>query len=189
MSLRDPLLASSVSEALTEPRFTYPTARYVASMSIQKEFDFRNPPSDQLSMEEGKHSATRCANPQCSKELLYLREGSLQLLALESDSDEESRQDDGAFATKPLRSRFFWLCGECSKTHIVKQWTTSGLVLVLRNQKTAGGHPDLMTPAAVATTQPPPVSMIVPPLPPMGDPLHRSALLVLRRNFPGTKTG
>jgi hypothetical protein len=157
-------------------------------MSIQKEFDFCNPPSDRLSVVEGKHSsAMRCANPQCSKELLYLREGSLQLLALESDSDEESKQDDGAFAMKPRRSRFFWLCGECSKTHIVEQWTTSGLVLALRNQKTARSRPDLMTPAAVATTQPHPVSLIVPPLPPTADPLHRSALLVLRRNVSGPR--
>jgi hypothetical protein len=187
MSLRDPLLASSVSEALTEPRFTYTTARYVASMSIQKEFGVRNPPSDRLSVVEGKHSATRCANPQCSKELLYLREGSLQLLELESDSDDQSGQDDGAFAMKPLRSKYFWLCGECSKTHIVKQWTTSGLVLVLRNQEKAGSRPNLITPAALATTQPLPASST--PLPPMAHPLHRSALLVPRRSFLGPKTG
>ena len=77
-------------------------------MSFQTEFDFRNPPSDRLSREEVMHnSAMQCANPKCSKELLYLREGSLQLLALESDSDDQSRQDDGSFAMKPLRSRFF----------------------------------------------------------------------------------
>jgi hypothetical protein len=77
-------------------------------MSIQKKFDVRNPPSDRLSVVEGKHnSATRCANPQCSKELLYLREGSLQLLELEPDSADQARQDDGAFAMKPLRSKFF----------------------------------------------------------------------------------
>jgi hypothetical protein len=108
----------------------------VASMSIQKEFDISNAPSDRPSVLEGKNnSAMRCANPLCSKELLYLREGSLQLLALEPHPDDQFRQDDGAFAMKPLHSKFFWLCGECSKTHIVKQWTTSGLVLVLRNQK------------------------------------------------------
>jgi hypothetical protein len=102
-------------------------------MSIRKEVDARNPESDRPRLVEGKHnSAMRCANPQCSKELLYLREGSLQLLELESDSDDPSRQDDGAFAMKPLRSKFFWLCGECSKTHIVKGWTTSGLILMLR---------------------------------------------------------
>ena len=150
-------------------------------MSFQTEFDFRNPPSDRLSREEGKHnSAMQCANPRCSKELLYLREGSLQLLALEPDSDDQSRQDDGSFAMKPLRSRFFWLCGECSKTHIVKQWTTSGVVLMLRNQKKASLN--LIKPATL------PVSLTVLPIPPMGQPLHRSASLVLRRNFLGPKT-
>jgi len=150
-------------------------------MSFQTEFDFRNPPSDRLSREEGKHnSAMQCANPKCSKELLYLREGSLQLLALEPDSDDQSRQDDGSFAMKPLRSRFFWLCGECSKTHIVKQWTTSGVVLMLRNQKKASLN--LIKPATL------PVSLTVLPIPPMGQPLHRSASLVLRRNFLGPKT-
>jgi hypothetical protein len=142
-------------------------------MSIQTEFDTRNPLSDRLSKLEGKHnSAMQCANPKCSKELLYLREGSLQLVVMESDSDDQSRQDDGAFAMKPLRSRFFWLCGECSKTHIVKRWTASGLVLMLRNQKRANKKP------VAATTQP----LTVPPKPPMGQPLYRSAALVLQRN-------
>ena len=127
-------------------------------MSIQTEFDSRNPPSDRLSKLEGKHnSAMQCANPKCSKELLYLREGSLHLLVLESDSDDQSRQDDGAFAMKPLRSRFFWLCGECSKTHIVKRWTTSGVVLMLRNQKKPNNNLNLIKPAIAATTQPLPV--------------------------------
>ena len=157
-------------------------------MSIQKKFDVRNPPSDRLSVVEGKHnSATRCANPRCSKELLYLREGSLQLLELEPDSADQARQDDGAFAMKPLRSKFFWLCGECSKTHFVRRWTTSGPVLVVRSQKPAGGRPNPITPAAAAGTQPLPVSQIVPPLAPMADPLHRSALLSMRRNFRGPK--
>ena len=159
-------------------------------MSIQKEFGVRNPPSDRLSVVEGKHnSATRCANPLCSKELLYLREGSLQLLELEPDSADKARQDDGAFAMKPVRSKFFWLCGECSKTHFVKQWTTSGPVLAVRSQKTAGGRPNPITPAAGARTEPLPVSPIVPPLPPMADPLHHSALLVMRRDFLPPKTG
>jgi hypothetical protein len=151
-------------------------------MSIQKEFDVRNPPSDRLSVVEGKHnSATRCVNPQCSKELLYLREGSLRWLELESDS--ASPQDDGAFAMKALRGKFFWLCGECAKTHVVKRWTTSGLVLVLRNQKTAGNRPNLIKPAVSATTQPLPVSLTVLPIPPTGHPLHRPASLALRGIF------
>jgi hypothetical protein len=191
MSLRYPLLACSLSEALAEPSFTYTAARYVASMSIQKEFGVRNPPSDRLSVVEGKHNpATRCANPQCSKELLYLRDGSLRWLELESNSDDQFPQGDGAFAMKPLRGKFFWLCGECAKTHFVKRWTTSGLILVLRNQSRAGGHPNVAArPATAATTQPLPASLTVLPIPPMGHPLHRSASLVLRRNFLGPKAG
>jgi hypothetical protein len=126
----------------------------------------------------------QCANPQCSKELLYLREGSLELLELESDSDGQPRPDDGAFAMKPLRSKFFWLCGECSKTHIVKRWTTSGLVLVLRYQNKAGGHPDLAArPATAETTRPLPPLLTVPLVPPMGySPLQLARSSAMPRN-------
>jgi hypothetical protein len=94
----------------------------------------------------------QCANPQCSKELLYFREGRIQFLDLESQSDDQLRPDDGAFAMKSLPSKFFWLCGECAKTHEIKRWTTSGLVLVIRNQHTAGRNPDSGTlPAAAGT--------------------------------------
>jgi hypothetical protein len=150
-------------------------------MSVQEKCDDRNPLADRLRVVERKHnSAMRCANPNCSKELLYLREGTLQLLELESDSDQQSRQDDGAFAIKDLSSKFFWLCGECSKTHMVKQWTTSGLVLVLRNQKRAGNHREFEEPAVCETPQPLPIPLIALPIPPRGHPLHRSASLELR---------
>jgi hypothetical protein len=146
---------------------------------VQEKCDVRNPQFDRLRVVERKHnSAMRCANPHCSKELLYLREGSLQLLELESDSDL-SRQDDGAFAINDLSSKFFWLCGECSKTHRIKHWTSSGLVLVIRNQN-AGDRPKFVEPTAAETTQPPPVSLSVLPIPPTGHPLHRFALLALR---------
>jgi hypothetical protein len=71
----------------------------------------------------------QCANPKCSKELLYLREGRLGLLELESDSDDQVRPDDGAFEMKSLPSRFFRHCGECAKMHIIKRRTASRLVL------------------------------------------------------------
>ncbi len=157
----------------------YETARDGASMSMQQQSDVYNHLSNQPSIVGSKHnSAMQCANPQCSKELLYLREGTLELLELESPSDNQLRPDEGAFAMRSLPSKFFWLCGECAKTHIVKRWTTSGLVLVLRNQSTAGGHPNLaVRPAIAAITRPLPVSLTVLPIPPMGHPLHRPASL------------
>jgi hypothetical protein len=45
-------------------------------MSKQPEFDVRNHLSNRPSIVGSRHhSATQCANPQCSKELLYLRSG------------------------------------------------------------------------------------------------------------------
>ena len=114
-------------------------------MSMQQESDVYNHLSNQPSIVGSKHnSAMQCANPQCSKELLYLREGTLKLLELESPSDNQFQPDEGAFAMRSLPSKFFWLCGECAKTRIVKRWTTSGVVLVLRSLKTAGSRPSLV---------------------------------------------
>ena len=160
-------------------------------MNIQKEFDARNPPSDQPSVVASKHSsAMQCANPQCSRELLYLREGTLELIELESHSDRQFRPDEGGFATRSFPSKFFWLCGECAKTLILKRWTTSGLILMPRSQSAADGHPNLaVRPATAATTRPLPVSLTVLPLPPMKHPLYRSASLVPRKNFLGPKAG
>jgi hypothetical protein len=144
-------LTSSLRNALAEPRFRYNRHDNGAHMSIQKEFALCNPPSHRPVVAGSMHSsAMRCANPQCSKELLYLREGTLELLELESPSDSQFRPDEGAFAMNSLPSKFFWLCGECAKTHIVKRWTTSGLVLGLRDQGTAGGHPNVSARPATA---------------------------------------
>ena len=134
-------------------------------MSLQKEWDVSNPPSNQPDIVWSKRSlTTHCANPQCSKELLYLREGRLELLDLESHADDQLRPDDGAFAMRSLPSKSFWLCGECAKTYIVKRWTTSGLVVVLRNQNAADSHPDLAARAAnTGTTTPlPPLRTVMP---------------------------
>src|SRR5271156_2995712 len=122
-------------------------------MSKQQESVIRNHLSNRPGIVGSKHnSATQCANPQCSKELLYLREGTLNLLEMESHSDDQFQSDAGAFAMRSVPSKFFWLCGECTKTLILKRWTTAGLVLVLRNQKTAGSRTNLAAPAATAAT-------------------------------------
>ena len=81
----------------------------------------------------------QCVNPSCSKELLYLREGRLEQVELESACDEQLQPDDGAFTMRPLPSKFFWLCGDCANTHVIKRWTTAGLVLAFRK----GDQPDI----------------------------------------------
>ena len=113
-------------------------------MSSQTEWDVRNLPSNQPGIVWSKRSLTmQCANPQCLKELLYLREGRLELLELDSYALDQFRPDDGAFAIRSLPRRFFWLCGDCARTYTVKRWTPSGLIVVLRNQNTVDSNPDL----------------------------------------------
>jgi hypothetical protein len=125
-------------------------------MILQKECAVRNPPSNQPGIVWRKRSLTmQCANPQCLKELLYLREGRLELLELEPHAGDQLLPDDGAFAMRSLPSKCFWLCGECAITYIVRRWTPSGLVVALRNQKAADSHPDLAArPANAGTTTP-----------------------------------
>ena len=125
-------------------RSGYAMARDGASMSLQKECDVRNPPSNQPGFVWSKRNLNmQCANPQCSKELLYFREGRLELLELDSYALDQFRPDDGAFAIRSLPRRFFWLCGDCATTYTVKRWTPSGLIVVLRNQNTVDSNPDL----------------------------------------------
>jgi hypothetical protein len=122
-----------------------------------------------------------------SKELLYLREGGLWLLELESYAEDQLPPDDGAFAMRSLPSKFFWLCGECTKTHIVKRWTTSGLVVELRNQNITDGHPDLVArPVTTGTTRPLPLLLSGPP---MCHLIDGPVSLVLRKNFIDPKAG
>jgi hypothetical protein len=103
-------------------------------MSFRTEGGDRNSPSNQPGIVWNKRSlATQCANPQCSKELLYLREGRLELLDLESHASDQLGPDDGAFSMRSVPSRLFWLCGVCTKTYVVKRWTPSGLVVGLRS--------------------------------------------------------
>jgi hypothetical protein len=134
-------------------------------MILQKECDVRNPPSNQPGIVWRKRSLTmQCANPQCWKELLYLREGRLELLELEPHAGDQLLPDDGAFAMRSLPSKCFWLCGECAITYIVRRWTPSGLVVVLRNQNAADSHSELdARPANAGTTTPvPPLQAVLP---------------------------
>jgi hypothetical protein len=104
-------------------------------MTLRKECNVRNPLSSQQGSVVTKRTlAMQCANPQCSRELLYLREGRIKLLELESNADDPFRPDDGSFAMNCLPSKYFWLCGECAEIYTLKRWTTSGLVLVLRSR-------------------------------------------------------
>jgi hypothetical protein len=76
----------------------------------------------------------QCANPSCSKDLLYFLEERLQLVELEPASDDQLQPDDGAFTMRPLPGKLFWLCSDCANTHSIKRWTAAGLVLASRKR-------------------------------------------------------
>jgi len=134
-------------------------------MKLQKEYDVRNPVSGQPDVVWSKCCLTmQCANPKCFKELLYLREGRLELLELEPHLADQLLPDEDAFAMRNLPSKCFWLCGECAITYIVKRWSPFGLVVALRNQNPSGSRPDLAARTAnTGTATPlPPLRTIVP---------------------------
>jgi uncharacterized protein with PIN domain len=49
---------------------------------------------------------SRCANPDCGRELHYLRDGKIYQFVLSPETESK-------------RLEHFWLCGECSKTMIL----------------------------------------------------------------------
>jgi hypothetical protein len=107
-------------------------------MSLPTEYDVQNRAANLPGIVWTKRRlAMQCANPKCSKELLYLREGRLELFELESYAEDRSRLDDGAFAISSSPRRILWLCGDCARTYIVKRWTPSGLIVVLRNPRSS----------------------------------------------------
>jgi hypothetical protein len=68
---------------------------------------------------------SQCANPDCRRELHYLRDGKIYQFVFSSQTGNK-------------RLEHFWLCGECSKTMI--------LICVDQSEvKTVGkdGHPEL----------------------------------------------
>jgi hypothetical protein len=162
---QDPSSPPALAMLRPSTKSWYATAPDGASMSFQKECDVRNPASNlpRIVWSQSRLT-TQCANPQCLNELLYLREGRLELLELEPHADDQLRPDDGAFAMRPLPSKCFWLCGECAITYILKRWTASGLVVVHRNQNAADSYPDLAARAGNTGTPPPPPLRAVTPM-------------------------
>ncbi len=104
-------------------------------MHLQEESYVHNLESGQICIAADKNNVgVHCANADCSNELLYLRSGTLKLLEME-DPDEQHRGGNSSFEMRFLPKKYFWLCGECAKKYVVKQWTRSGIVLEFRKRQ------------------------------------------------------
>lgn len=75
---------------------------------------------------------SKCANPSCSTELVYLREGKIFMM-------EASAQPKAAEAPAPkpaIRVEHFWLCGPCSEQLTVAYDRQNGVQVVQKKFRT-----------------------------------------------------
>lgn len=56
---------------------------------------------------------SKCANPSCSNQLIYLREGKIFVM---EHSTNPRLWPQGPIPAKTARLEHFWLCGRCSQT-------------------------------------------------------------------------
>ena len=70
---------------------------------------------------------SNCANPKCSKPLVYLREGRIFVF----DVPIHRLPEEGS-ARGSHRLEHFWLCGECSQTLILQQAGDRSIQLIAR---------------------------------------------------------
>ncbi len=69
----------------------------------------------------------RCANSECSRDLLDLPGGSVWLMQLEMPTNSSGHGYDGfPICTQP--TKYFWLCAECSRHFVLLRWTPFGLI-------------------------------------------------------------
>ena len=78
---------------------------------------------------------SKCANPSCSNELIYLRQG--KIFMMEQSPDVATQSEDRAAAMpKPVqRVEHFWLCGPCSTDMTLTYDKQSGVRIIPKDQK------------------------------------------------------
>ena len=92
----------------------------------------------------------RCANPLCCFDSPYLRDGALHLLELEVSADPQLEREDSGFPMRSSPQRFFWLCADCMKIFSPRRWTSSGVVLVLRDKAAMRSGVDAQIPDSIS---------------------------------------
>ena len=66
-----------------------------------------------------------CANPNCLKPLLYLREGTIYIF-------EETHEDAEASSRRTHQIEHYWLCGGCSHVYRLERTTSSEVRLTAK---------------------------------------------------------
>lgn len=76
----------------------------------------------------------KCANPSCSTELVYLREGKIFMV----DQPQQLQATETAGSGKkalPARVEHFWLCGPCSAEMTLVNDSTAGVRVIRKAAK------------------------------------------------------
>lgn len=76
---------------------------------------------------------SKCANPACSRSLVYLREG--KIFRMEHVRRGQSSAQDGTQSGNSRQIEHFWLCGACS-AHMTLVYDKENGVQVLPKQHT-----------------------------------------------------
>jgi hypothetical protein len=81
---------------------------------------------------EGEPVVDYCANPNCMKPLLYLREGTVYIFEI-TDGDDSARSHH--------QLQHYWLCGECSMDHRLERTAKREVRLVAKQPQRFVRHP------------------------------------------------
>jgi len=85
---------------------------------------------------------SRCANPQCSRPFLRLRQGKLFLVETEcvAKPGDLTAPASPSLRLQPRRVERYWLCDQCAQAWTLVQERNQGIVLVpLRRAPTRAG--------------------------------------------------
>ena len=71
----------------------------------------------------------RCANSNCRAAADDILKGTLRMVEFETTPENRILRASGGFPVCSARTRYFWLCAECSRLFTIKKWNSSGVVL------------------------------------------------------------
>src|SRR3974390_130017 len=80
-------------------------------------------------MQDEREANMLCANPECCSASFDQPGGSLWLMELEMDRDQEANSEDNGFPICTRPTKCFWLCVDCSEKYVLSRWLRSGVVL------------------------------------------------------------
>jgi hypothetical protein len=75
---------------------------------------------------------SKCANPSCSNQLVYLREGKIFMM----DADSQTVVPTSGKKKGPRRVEHFWLCGPCSAQFTLAYDHEFGVKIVAKGSRT-----------------------------------------------------